>query len=483
MSFLKRAWLYVTRKKGKSILLFVILLIMATFVLTGLSIQKASDAKEKDLRQSFGGTIKVEISYEDDNPYLKTTKVDDGVVFGTMRPITHEVIDTIMKIPGLKNYDANGGLLAYFSNATVIKGNIPVGNALENAGGATVTDNTQNNLYFRSGKLSLAEGKHLVRADVNAVLISKPFAEANGLTVGDKLDLNVNSKATVTIIGIYQINQKDSHEDQLTSYDKIENRIFLDVKSFQTLCQVTPPVETSEAFDYVTFQAEDPAEIDHILSLIKQIDSIDWRAYLVSTDNHIYENAVAPLMGLNKLVATLLIVIIAVSVVILSLILTLWTKSRVHETGVFLSAGIKKSAIIGQYLAEILLIAVLAFGLSFFTSNAVANQLSDQLLQQSKQTALSPEPQDSNENGISMATGDDDSAGNLSGIDIGGAGTDIGAGADDNIQNNTKIDVSIGAEAMLQLYLIGFAIIILSVGVSSGTVMRLKPCEILSKMS
>ena len=185
MSFMKRAWLYVTRKKGKSILLFVILLIMATFVLTGLSIQKASDAKEKELRQSFGGTIRVEISYEKDNPYIKEEKVDGGLVVGTTRPITHEVIDTIMKIPGLKSYDANGGLLAYFSNAKVIKGNIPVGNALENAGGATVTDNSQNNLYFRSGKLSLAEGKHLVRADVNAVLISKPFAEANGLTVGD----------------------------------------------------------------------------------------------------------------------------------------------------------------------------------------------------------------------------------------------------------------------------------------------------------
>ena len=42
MSIFKRAFLYVVRKRGKTILLFAILLIMATFVLTGLSIWKAA---------------------------------------------------------------------------------------------------------------------------------------------------------------------------------------------------------------------------------------------------------------------------------------------------------------------------------------------------------------------------------------------------------------------------------------------------------
>ena len=41
MGTVKRAFLYVTRKKGKSVLLFFVLLIMANFVLFGLSIEKA----------------------------------------------------------------------------------------------------------------------------------------------------------------------------------------------------------------------------------------------------------------------------------------------------------------------------------------------------------------------------------------------------------------------------------------------------------
>ncbi len=55
MSIFKRAFLYVMRKRGKAVLLFVILLIMATFVLTGLSIWKASEAAQLDLRQSLVG--------------------------------------------------------------------------------------------------------------------------------------------------------------------------------------------------------------------------------------------------------------------------------------------------------------------------------------------------------------------------------------------------------------------------------------------
>ncbi len=97
----------------------------------------------------------------------------------------------------------------------------------------------------------------------------------------------------------------------------------------------------------------------------------------------------------------LLIAAILVSVVILSLILTLWGKSRVRETGVFLSLGIKKTDIIGQYLTEVLLIAIVAFGISFFTSNMVSNRIADVLLQQDIQNKIE-EPNDVQQDDIAI---------------------------------------------------------------------------------
>ena len=57
MGTIKRAFLYVTRKKGKSILLFFVLLTMAAFVLSGISIERAARLEQKKLRQTMEGTL------------------------------------------------------------------------------------------------------------------------------------------------------------------------------------------------------------------------------------------------------------------------------------------------------------------------------------------------------------------------------------------------------------------------------------------
>ena len=177
------------------------------------------------------------------------------------------------------------------------------------------------------------------------------------------------------------------------------------------------------------------------------------------------------------MITTVLILIVAVSAVVLSLILTMWAKSRIHETGVLLSIGFGKASIIGQYLAEVLLIAVFAFGLSFFSSNLIAGQIGNSLLQaQAQSTQEQTGGQD--ENGVQVRMKDDANQDDVVLNDDGDGG--------ESIQKTTTpepLNVAIGFDNMAELYLIGFAIIVLSVGISSASVMRLKPREILSKMS
>ncbi|MND98517.1 FtsX-like permease family protein [compost metagenome] len=152
-------------------------------------------------------------------------------------------------------------------------------------------------------------------------------------------------------------------------------------------------------------------------------------------------------------------VMIAISIVILSLILTLWMRNRVYETGVFLALGIGKSNIVGQYLMEVLLLAVIAFGGSYFSANAVAERVGNSLLQ--KQLSQ-------NEQSEKMSTA-------VSSVVIGDSvtGTEV----------LNKIEVNVNRQNLIQLWSIGTIIIIFSVGISSVVVMRLKPREIFSKMS
>ena len=178
-------------------------------------------------------------------------------------------------------------------------------------------------------------------------------------------------------------------------------------------------------------------------------------------DNDSYESASFSLQQLSELVSTILIVVLIVSVVILSLILTLWSRTRVHETGILLSLGIRKLSILGQYIAEVLIIAVLAFSLSYFSSNAIAGQMG---------TILQPEQSAANvqveEDGISAGS-------------RGEAGTDMGTQEIEMPQ----LQVTVQIQDMGVLFLIGLGIVTVSAGISSISVMRLKPREILSKMS
>ena len=193
---------------------------------------------------------------------------------------------------------------------------------------------------------------------------------------------------------------------------------------------------------------------------MKEISDVDWKGFSVLTDNENYENAASSLKQLSELVSTILIVVLIVSITILSLILTMWARSRIHETGVLLSVGICKLSILGQYIAEVLIIATLAFSLSYFSASAIAGQMGKTL--QSKQAVTEIQQEDGLSAGIR-----------------GEAGTD----SENQEVETPELQVTVHLQEMGLLFLIGIGIVTVSAGISSISVMRLKPHEILSKMS
>ena len=482
MGTTKRAFLYVTRKKGKSILLFFILLIMSTFVLTGLSTQKASQEAQKNLREALGGEFYVSVELSESNPYFR--RVDDGegaLDLYTELPVTRDMINAIMEIGGIEKYDASAQTLVS-TNLTIFPGNVPLKGELNNKIYARTVAGTENNSFFQSGIMELTEGKHITGNESNAAVISRDMADQNSLQIGDSISLQADEEAEVRIIGIYEIRKPDPAYASIVTYEKLENQIFIDTSALQDLFGDMPV-----GFYEVAFSVYDPAQLDSIMAEVKGLFAIDWRAFEVAADNQTYLDAAAPLQKLQALVSSTIWVIALVSVVILSLILTMWGRSRIHETGVFLSLGIGKMRIIGQYLAEVLMIAVIAFGCSYFTSSAVAGQLANGLLQQNilaseeQAAGVTITKKDGFSEDVVVSIKDDSALSDMpSGQDT---APEVEVAADGAEADTEQISVTIDFYNMLQLYLIGIIVIILSVGISSLSVMRLKPREILSKMS
>lgn len=454
MNFMNRAWLYIVRKRGKSILLFVILLVMATFVLTALALGNASKAAQQELRQSLGGSFLIGFDYTENNPYLKVESVDGGTLVYSTQQISPELVEQVRSIDGVNYCSATTESLAVFPSLDLFAGNIPIEEEFRNSSKILGTWKSEELSRFTSGQLALTEGRHIMPGDKNKGLISKDLADKNGLKIGDVIQ--TDKGVEIEIVGLFVPKEIEGINDQVTTYDKIQNLIISDLAT--RIANENSPA--TQGFNELTVSVDDPQNMENIITKVKEIKGVDWKGFAIMVDNEDYENAASSLEQLSELVSTILMIALIVSIAILSLILTMWARTRIHETGVLLSVGISKLSILGQYIAEVLLIAIFAFSLSYFSASAIAGQMGNIL--QSGQAVTEAQQED----GLSAGT-------------RGEAGTDT----DEPEIETPELQVRVQLEEMGLLFLLGIGIVTVSAGISSISVMRLKPREILSKMS
>ena len=340
---------------------------MATFVLTGLSIWKTSEATQRDLRQSLGGKFDVFVDWSN-SPYVVREDLGEEydeetgitsssfLMYSTVQ-FTPADIAAIKSVPGVKYCSARLDDLIPFDGLSLFPGTIAIDAKYQGYTKTLGVCNTEDDELFTTGTLTLADGRHISDGDTHVVIISQDLAERNELKIGDYLtaqrysvedDGFTGPEVRVQIIGLFAPNAVEQFGETVTTYDKIQNRVFVDLQTSKDI----DGGEINYGFSALHVTIDDPQDIARVVADVKALQGIDWTAFTVEVDNETYENAAAPLATLNEVVVTLLVVIIAVSAIILALILTLWTKTRIHEIGVFLSVGIKKSAIIGQYLIE-----------------------------------------------------------------------------------------------------------------------------------
>lgn len=439
MNCIKRGWLYITRKKGKSFLLFCILFLIAVFVLSALAIDKASSLAQDNLRKSLGGEFTIGYDYSEATPYLNVEAVDGGTIMYSTQQITPELVKEISKIKGVQYCSATTETLTAFSTIDFFKGNIPIEEEFRNTAKILGVWKSEENKYFTSSQINLVEGRHITPQDKGKVILSKDLAVKNQLQVGDIL--KTDKGIDLEIVGLFQQKETESINEQVTSYDKIQNLMIADLATLIAL-ENSPAIQ---GFNEMTVSVSDPQSMQKIISTIKDIKTVDWKGFSIIENNENYDKATSSLQQVSNFVSTFLVIIFIASVIILSLILTMWSRTRIHETGILLSIGIRKISIISQYIIEVLLIAVIAFFLSYFPAIVVVSQVGTYLQNASEEVEISEDTE--------------------------GLVVDL------------NLDIQIQAEEMVMLFVLGIGIVVISVSISSISIMRLKPREILTKMS
>ena len=462
MSTWKRAFLYVIRKKVKTVLLFCVLLAMSTFILTGLSIYKATDDSALSLRQSVGGSIRLELDESNEANWRYQQAAGGMMVEYVGTPITDKDIQKIISVDGVKAYNGIGDGDVYAKDFDFISG-FSFGAEIDDSRLPAVTNSEYFNFFTRKA-FQLVEGRHIKEDDDHAVLISSAIAEKNNLKLGDTItvqccfDNGDYPDVKLKVVGIYEY-KGDTDPFQTTSTDK-RNRLIIDHKAMQEIMQ-RDEIQYDNGVD---FYVDDPREIDRIAKEIKNLD-LDWDCFSLTVDNSAYEAVAASLTSMQRLIVWLIVGCIVVSVSILILILSMWIKQRRYETGILLSIGITKGNIVFQYIVEVLLIAVVAFGLSYFTSSLLSQGVSDLIFNQVAESQPIPEielPDDGSEY-----------------LDITGQYIPYDSS---NMEMVESVQVNVNPNNLLYVYVLGAFLIVLSVSAASITVIQMKPKKILSQM-
>lgn len=451
MGSFKRAVLYITRKKKKSILMFFILFCIATAVLSGISIKKATSIARQNSSKETANTFEIQNN-------LATNFT------GTM---PESLVNKVSKVNGIKNYDASvQGIGLVFKQLQNVESK---NNTVQ------YTDKQYKNLFpveahkfteydtkFMSKSFRLVEGRHLVEGDKNKVLVHKALAEKNNLKVGDRiigtkdsLDYNASKDAPseydLEIVGIFESQNTDRMGSKL---EIPENLILSDMNTLNALYGYS---KGNSQYTSAVFNTN--KNVDDVISDVNKIQE-NWSLYNISKSDDTFLALSKSFDSLEKIVNMLLIGSIIVGIIVLSLVLAFWIQGRIHETGILLSIGVGKFKIISQYIIELLLISVLAFGTSYFSSKMISQNIGDAMVSQASKQAVQE-------------------------VQQGFGGMSLGYDANTSLATQTVdgIDVDVSLKEVLYVYAIGATIIISSVMISSSSIIRLKPKEILSKMS
>ncbi len=456
----KRAWLNITRKRSKSVILFIIMFIIANLVLASLAISNAVDESTNYAKESLGSEIYLNANMEQIKGSMQGMMPSEGmdresIVFD--RPeITIELVNEIANSEYVLDYTYS--LSAAFEAVNFDLIEVESSNMMRGEGNMPNTVTGINSYAFipgiDTGAIELTEGTFFDETTDNKVVISYELAEENDLEIGSTLELENTESEEVfeyEIIGIF-----------LSSSEGYENNIYMNIESVEQLLTEEAYNDGDYSVNNVIYYLNNPENVDLFLEEANSKYDLEEMNLVLDIDNSAYEQMAGPLESVGSFSSTILIVVIIAAVFIIALIINNNIKDRKYEMGVLMSLGATKKNIIGQILTELILVATLGFILSIGTSTIVAGALSNSLLD--SQLQMSEEQSENNFGRPSMGNMmNNNSNNNLSDAEV-----------------IDEIDVNVSVKEYVLLFTIGYLITLGAMSIPALNIMKYEPKTILT---
>ena len=496
---LKRAWLSITRRKAKTILLFIILFVVANLVISTIAIKNATEeatnfAKESirsevTLSKDMGGAReefkqsqeeKTDSDKSEEKIFeMPTISINDALSIAESEKISGysygftayanvdeiEVIESEMEKMEDITMDSSKATNPPSGNRGGFGGNQEFKFSMKDIREQMVTGDIQIEAVnsFNSisgvvnGTIELSSGAAFTSEDENVAIISYDLAEKNELEVGDEITLvhtETEKKTVLKVVGIYE--NTESQDQMRNMMMNSSNTIYTNLKTGETFMTEEKYNNGDYEIESCVYYLNSPEEYDAFVQEANAKVDLEAKNLKLTIDESTYERMVGSIEQVGSFASVVFWVVVAAAVVLITLIINGQIKERHYEMGVLLSLGEKRTRIVGQIAIELVLIATVAFLVSMLTGGFIANKIGDNL--KTTQTELKTEQMEMMGN--------------------------RGGRFEQNMEEPTEslnIDVSVGLTECGVLFGVGYLIIIFAMILPGVSIFRYDPKTILSR--
>ncbi|MDO4967299.1 MAG: ABC transporter permease [Candidatus Saccharibacteria bacterium] len=502
-NMLKRSFLSIKRKLGRTVILTLIFFMMANLVLAAFIIKSAVSAQMDYAKSTLGGTVSIQADMDSIRENQKTEMEKGGDPREMFKEMARPSVDvnTANEIATnysdyVRDYSYSVSTSANSNNLETVEtrsngGGMQMPGGFDGAGGksssssstALDTDITISgvNAYayidgVKNESMTIKDGSYFDEDSTDKALISYEFAELNGLSVGDTFTLKnayTEAEVSLTVIGIY-----DTSEERADA-----NTIYMNTETAAKFLNTEDYNNGNYNVDNVNFYMTNSDKAEEFVSKINSdYTSLAENNLKVAVDTSEYDSISGSIESVGGFANTILIIVIIAAIIIVTLIVMINVKDRRYEIGVLMSLGASKKNVIGQIIAELIIVGTLGFILASATGTVFAGTLGKSIVD--SQTASSNSQQEKN---FGRPGASSSSKGSNSGMpEMPAEDSDSGA---KNMKtkmaesrNNKKVELDINAkvEDYLLLFITGYLVIIVALILPSISIMRYQPKEILA---
>jgi putative ABC transport system permease protein len=457
MYIIQNALKNIGRNKGRNLLIGVIILAIMSATVVSLIINNTSGRIIDDYKTRFGSKVSLtpdlEQMYSEGQNFNRVT-TEQYLAFAESELLSDSTFTA--QVPAIsdtvKAIDQDNGAQGGNIRLQGPNGAAQESPTMKIIGHSSITGLTE----FTDGQRKIEEGR-MFEAE-NEAIVSKEFAEQNGLSVGDKMQID-----SVMGEGIsYELTVSGIYLDSTSAYGEMPMQISFMNRRNEILTGFDSIMKTAQAAGgavnvQATYYLKNP---DMLPDFEEELQAKGLpESYTVSTDEASYKKVVGPVEAMRGIFFTFMIVVLILGSLILMLLYSIAIRERKYEIGVLRAMGLKKGKVALGLMSEALVIMAVCLVAGLGLGTVLSQPVADAILQDQ------------------VAAAEETNA-------AGGGGRFLMVGGQSNISNVStppisELNVGLDAATIAQIAVIALVLALLSSAVGIRKITKFEPINIL----